>query len=402
MDIFIARQPVFTPQRRVFGYELLYRGTVDSSLKNTSGNKATTSVLTSAFLTEGVDKITGGKPCFVNFTRDLLLQNVPASFPQSLVIVEILEDVPPTAEIVDIVKELRNSGYSIALDDFVYSPSLEPLLQLANIIKFDFRISSVDTIQKTIHRLARYQLKYLAEKIETYSEFHTASKMGFSYFQGYFFCKPERIRIKEIDSSKIHLIALLAEVNKKSTTVRKIEQLIKNDVGMTYKLLRYINSAYFYRINRIESVSHAITYLGEREMKRFIVLMLISQLATDKPDELINLALTRAKMCELLAKESSFKEHEEEIFLLGLFSLLDAMLDTPMAEICEHLSLSQDLTEALSLQRGPLYPFLFATIAYEQRKKTECLQALAILDIPSSKLYPIYLEAVSFSQSFSD
>ena len=401
MDIFIARQPIFTLQRRLFAYELLYRGTRTSSLGTASGNRATTSVLSSAFLTEGIDKISGGKPCFINFTRDLLLQNLPASFSKAFVVVEILEDVPPTPEVLAIIQKLRNDGYTIALDDFVYDPSLDPLIRLANIIKFDFRLSSIDTIQRTIHRLSRFPLAYLAEKIESYSEFHTASKMGFSYFQGYFFCKPENIKIKEIDSAKIHLIALLAEVNKKTTTARRIEQLVKNDVGLSYKLLRYINSSYFYRINTIDSVSHAISYLGEKELRRFILLVIISQLVTDKPEELVHLALVRAKMCELIASECHLQDKAEELFLLGLFSLLDAMLDTKMAEICESLSLSEELTEALAHQKGLLYPVLLTTIAYEQRKKEECLKALESLHIPADRLYPMYLEAVTFSKSLN-
>lgn len=397
MDIFIARQPIFNIHKRLFAYELLYRGTKTSNLGNTSGNKATTSVLSSAFLTEGIDKISGSRPCFINFTRDLLLQNLPASFPKNLVVVEVLEDVPPTPDVVAICRKLREDGYSIALDDFVYDSSMEPLIAITDIIKFDFRLTPIDTLQKTLHRLSRYNLKYLAEKVETYEEFVQASKLGFSYFQGYFFSRPEKIRIREIDSAKINLVTLLAEVNRKTTTLRKLEKLIQSDVGLAYKLLRYLNSSYFYRLQRIESVAHAITYLGENEIRRFIILVVISELVTDKPGELVRLAVVRAKMSELLALETDKREKADEIFLLGLFSLLDAMLDTTMDYICERLSLGDLLKNALISQSGSFSPFLLAVISYEKRDKKACLAAVTELGLGTEKLHQHYLEAIAFS-----
>ena len=164
-------------------------------------------------------------------------------------------------------------------------------------------------------------MKYLAEKVESYEEFNHANKLGFSYFQGYFFAKPEKILIKEIDSSKINLVNLLAEVGRKTTTKRKIELIIQRDVALSYKLLRYINSSYFYLLNRIDSISHAIIYLGEKELRRFIILMLIFELASDKPDELVRLAVVRAKMGELLAQETTLKGKAHEIFMVGLFTV---------------------------------------------------------------------------------
>jgi c-di-GMP-related signal transduction protein len=399
MDIFIARQPILNVHKRLFAYELLYRGTKKSTLATASGNKATTSVLSSAFLTEGIDRISGSRPCFINFTRELLLQYIPLSFPKTLIVVEVLEDIPPTPDIVEVCRKLRAEGYSIALDDFVYDPSLDPLINVADIIKFDLRISSIDNIQKTLHKLSRYNLKYLAEKVESYEEFVQASKLGFSYFQGYFFCRPERIKIREVDSAKINLVNLLAEVNRKTTSLKKLEKIIQGDVGLAYKLLRYINSSYFYRLTKIESVAHAITYLGDREIRRFIILVLISELATDKPAELVRLAVVRAKMGELLARETALKEKEDEIFLLGLFSLLDAMLDTSLDFICERLSLGDHLKNALIHRTGPYAPYLQAVMSYEKRDKTGCLAALEKISLGPEKLHQMYMDAITFAES---
>jgi c-di-GMP-related signal transduction protein len=399
MDIFIARQPILNAHKKLFAYELLYRGTKTSTLATASGNKATTSVLSSAFLTEGIDKISGSRPCFINFTRELLLQNLPFSFPKTLIVVEVLEDVPPTPDVVEVCRKLRSEGYSIALDDFIYDPSLDPLINVADIIKFDIRLSSLDTIEKTLHKLSRYNLKYLAEKVESHEEFVQTSKLGFSYFQGYFFCRPERIKIREVDSAKINLVNLLAEVNRKTTSVKKLEKIIQGDVGLAYKLLRYINSSYFYRLTKIESVAHAITYLGDREIRRFLILVLISELATDKPAELVRLAVVRAKMGELLARETANKDREEEIFLLGLFSLLDAMLDTTMDYICERLSLGDHLKNALINRTGPYSPYLQVVICYEKRDKTGCLAASKNIGLGPEKLHHLYMEAISFAET---
>jgi c-di-GMP-related signal transduction protein len=399
MDIFIARQPILNVHKRLFGYELLYRGTKTSNLATASGNKATTSVLSSAFLTEGIDKISGSRPCFINFTRELLLQNLPFSFPKTLIVVEVLEDVPPTPDVVEICRKLRSDGYTIALDDFIYDPSLDPLINVADIIKFDLRLSSLDTIQKTQHKLSRYNLKYLAEKVESHEEFIQMSKLGFSYFQGYFFCKPERIKIKEVDSAKINLVNLLAEVNRKTTSLKKLEKIIQGDVGLVYKLLRFINSSYFYRVNKIESVAHAITYLGTREIQRFLILVLISELATDKPAELVRMAVVRAKMGELLARETVLKDKQDEVFLLGLFSLLDAMLDTTMDFICEHLSLGDHLKNALTNQAGPYSPYLQLIIGYEKRDKTRCLAAAKKIGLGLEKLHQMYMDSISYAES---
>ena len=189
MELFIARQPIFNLNLRLHAYELLYRGTKTHRLEDKDGDRATASVLTSTFLTEGIERISDSRPCFINFTRSLILQKLPAAFPKSQIVVEVLEDVPPTPDVVQICRELKDEGYTIALDDFVFDRSLIPLIELADIIKFDCILTPLDTIHPTLNRLRDYNLKYLAEKVETYDELEQARKLGFSYFQGFFFHK---------------------------------------------------------------------------------------------------------------------------------------------------------------------------------------------------------------------
>jgi c-di-GMP-related signal transduction protein len=397
MDIFVARQPILNEHKRLFAYELLYRGTDDGRLA--TGEKMTASLLTAAFLTEGIDVISGSRICFINFTKDLLLRGLPSSFPNQKIVVEILEDIPPTVEIQKACQMLRAEGYTIALDDFVYDKSLEPLIALADIIKIDFRISSEDEIRRTLRRLAHYPIKFLAEKVETYEEFEFALNLGFKYFQGYFFAKPEVFRVHELESVKASLIALLAEVTKKRTTAARLEQIIAKDVALSYKLLKYLNSSYFYRINAIESVRHAIVYLGEKEINRFILLVIISEIATDKPGELIKLAIVRARFCELLAESCNFSKMSAEIFLLGLLSLLDAMLDVKMEMVIDQLPLGNVLKNALSGRTGPMAPFLNAVIAYEQHNRGACLAALDELGVDKSLVQKMYVDSLAFADA---
>ncbi len=399
METLIARQPIFNVHRRLFAYELLYRGTNSLSLDNMGGDRATSRLLTSSFLTEGLEEISGNKPCFINFTEELITKNIAENFPKNKIVIEILEDVEPSAAVIAACKRLKQKGYTLALDDFVYAKKFLPLLELADIIKFDLLITPLNTLHPILYKLRGFNLKYLAEKIETYKEVGIAVKMGFSYFQGYFFARPETVRIQELASSKINLIQLLAEVNQKSLSTQRLTEIVATDVALSYKLLRWINSAYFYTITEITSITHAIAYLGEKEVRKFVTLVIISEMATDKPDELIKLATSRAKFCELLSRASTRKTDPNEIFMLGLFSLLPAMLDTPMVQILTRISLSPALHNALLGNKSPLSNYLLAVTTYEQQDMQRCLAALMAIGVKQEKIYNIYLSSLKFADS---
>lgn len=399
METIIARQPIFNFNKRLFAYELLYRGTKNLSLDNIGGDRATTSLLTSAFLTEGIERISSNKPCFINFTEELLLGNIIENFSKSKIVIEILEDVAPTPEVIAACKNLKKEGYILALDDFVFDKKLYPLIELADIIKIDFLLTPVDTIHKTLHYLSHYDIELLAEKVETHEEFIKAVKLGFTYFQGYFFAKPEVMRIRELETSQVHLLRLVTEINRKEISTEKLTQLITEDVSLSYKLLRYVNSAYFYLIKQVESITHAITYLGEDEIRRFVTLVAISELASKKTPELIKLATVRAKFCEQLGLHSGWMTNPEELFLLGLFSLLHAMLDSPMETLLERLPLTDELKLALVSNSGPLSSFLKTVESYEQGQHEEYIQALKIIEVDKDDVHTLYLEALSYADN---
>lgn len=397
MEQYIARQPIFNLHKKVYAYELLYRGAKHYSLDKVSGNRATASLLSSAFLTRDIKDISSFKPCFINFTQDLLEKKLPESFSKESVVVEILEDVEPTPQVVGACQQLHDKGYKLALDDFVYERKFIPLLQLADIVKIDFRLTPYKTILRTLDILARYKVKLLAEKVETLEEFEAAAKLGFFYFQGYFFSRPEQIKIQELTTTQATHLRLLAEVAKKSTTIDKLHKIIANDISVSYKLLRFLNSSYFYRLQEIKSVKQAIAYLGLKELRHFVMLVIISEVTTNKPGELVRLGLVRAKFCELLGESSDHSIDSAELFVVGLFSLLDAMLDAPMAEIMERLPVSNGIKEALLTDTGPYCIYLELVKNYEKNNEALFIPLFERLELDPEKVNTCYLTAIKYA-----
>lgn len=397
MDVHIARQPIFDSRKKIFAYELLLRQFQETNGDQLSGDRVTTNLLSSAFLTEDIERITGSKPCFINFSENLLLKELAPSFPKTKIIIDIPKEVSPSREVIAACRHLSEQGYILALDDFAYHTNLLPLIELANIIKIDCRPLADDIIERMLDHLARFSLKLLAEKIETHGAFEHARKLGFHYFQGYFFAEPESLRIVEIASNTLSLLNLLAEVNRPSTSLEKLEQIIASDVAISYKLLRYINSAFYSLLKEVNSIRQALIYLGEQEIRRFVTLVIVSELAADKPAELVRLSIIRARWCQLLAENSQRAQETGEFFLLGLFSLIDAILDKPKAQLMKMLPLSDQVREALTLQEGPFAPFLQAIITYEQGHSKLCLRHLREIRVDPAKMYDFYLEAVQFS-----
>ena len=399
MDQFIARQPILNVHKRLYGYELLYRGAEPYTLQNVSGNRATASLLSSTFLTRGIDEISGMRPCFINFTQDLLERNLPAAFPKNQIVVEVLENIEPTPKLIAVCQKLKSEGYTLALDDFVYNPKLEPLIDCAKIIKIDVRLTPLDTITRTLNRLQNHKVKLLAEKVESVKDFEMANKMGFTYFQGYFFSKPEKIEIKELSSVKVNLLRLLAEVTRKETTMEKLREIISVDIAISYKLMRFLNSAYFYRLQEVKTVKHAIAYLGEKELRRFVLLVVVSELASEHPGELTRLALVRAKFCELLAEASPHSASSGELFIMGLFSLLDTMLGTPMTRVMDRLPISRPVKDALTNQSGTMATFLKIAVAFERNQQKKIVSLIRELRISGTgrTITEAYMTAVKYA-----
>ncbi|MBA3008394.1 MAG: HDOD domain-containing protein [Desulfocapsa sp.] len=395
MDVFVARQPIFNRHRRIFAYELLFRDGNSNAFPGIDGDEATSSLLSSSFFTVGIEQIASGHRAFINFTEEMLLRGVPSMFPARSIVVEILEDVAPSEEVIAACSTLVSKGYMLALDDFIYSRDRIPLLELVKIIKVDFMQSSNEQILESIAISKEYNCKLLAEKIETYEEYDRASRMGFVYFQGYFFAKPEVLKNKEISSSQMFYMQLLVEVNRAEFEIKKLESLIKQDVAISYKLIKYLNSAYYSRLQPLSSIRQAIAFLGEQGIKMFVSLIATSKLAENKPDELIRTSCIRARFLELLGKE--LQQDQGLFFMLGLFSLLDAILDAPMESLMRQLPVSEGIMEALVYKTGPLFPYLQLIQLYESGQWSELDQIMTHLDLENTNIMDFYLDAVCWS-----
>jgi c-di-GMP-related signal transduction protein len=401
MDAYVARQPIFNRRRRIYGYELLFRDASTKFVPGMDGDAATSTVLGNSYFNIGMDHLIDGKKSFINFTQNLLVQKVPLLLPSSATVVEILEDVEPTPELIEACREIAQKGYVIALDDFTYSPELNPLIEIANIIKFDFRASSLDEIKDYLRRIQRHdKLSLLAEKVETHDEFKTARKMGFDYFQGYFFCKPELIKGKEISGSQLNLLQIMVAVNQPDFDFGNLEKLIAPDVSLSYKLLRYINSAFFAKAQDIASIQQALVYMGEAEIRRFVSLVAMSNLAKGKPDELIRAACIRAKFCELLGDVTPWPAKPAELFTVGMFSLIDAILDQPMGRIMKELPLADGIKNALARRKGELVGYLGLIEYYEKGQWGLMSRVADALRIPQETFPELYRQACQWANTF--
>ena len=398
---FIARQPIFKKNLQIYGYEFLFRDSIKNAAPLIDGDIATSRVLSTTFITNDFYKYTEGRKAFINFTRNLIVNEIPLIFPNKAIVVEILENVRADDEVIKACKNFVQKGYLIALDDFIYDPDLKPLIDLADIIKIDFRQTSPETMKNYIGQLRKYKKIFLAEKVETYKEFRSALSLGFDYFQGYFFSKPEIIKERKLQTSKINLLLVICEINRKKFNLDQLEKFISHDVVLSYKLLRYVNSAYYRRISEIKSVKQALILLGEVEIKRFIAFMAMTKLSEGKPTELIKVSSIRAKFCELLGSHMEMAENIDELFTLGLFSLLDAIMDNSMENIMKRLPLSKSIKNALILGKGPLKKIFSLAKFYEKGDWRNVKLLSGQMNINEDKLPDLYLKAVEWGNSLS-
>jgi c-di-GMP-related signal transduction protein len=399
MDIYIARQPIFTRSKEIFAYELLFRGGMENCFPGIDGDSATSRLLSNTFFASSIEQITGGKRAFINFTRELLIRKIPMMFPPQITTLEILENISPDDKVIECCRELSHMGYVLALDDFTYTPDKEPLIDLSDIIKVDFMLSTNEQIEDYATRFKGNGKKLLAEKVETAEDFDKALQMGFTYFQGYFFSKPQVIRETDIPTLKMNLLGIMAEVRKEDYEVSKLQKLIKRDVGISYKLLRYLNSPFFRRMQEISTIHQAIVMLGEKGIKQFLSVIILSELSQDKPDELLKSSVIRACLCENLGLQKGKGPDPSELFMLGLFSHIDAILDSSMEKIMGKMPLSEIIKKTLTGSKTEISDYLGLAVSYELGEWDRVALLASSLGISQEKLPQIYLDALHMADS---
>ena len=397
MDIFLARQPIFNKNMDVYGYELLYR---NNNVKNLcqffDAKEASLEVIAASFVVIGLTKLTGGKKAFINFTEDLLQEEFATILPKEDLIIEVLEDVEPTKENVEACHNLVKAGYKIALDDFEYKAAYNDLINISSIIKVDFINSSRAACKELINKYKNSKILFLAEKIETQEDFNDALAMGYSLFQGYHFCKPMILSAKKVEPFKLNAIELVKLVNEDVPNFKEIAKVIENDVSLSFNLLKLVNSLAFSRGTKIKSILQAISLLGEKEIRKWITLVAIEKISSDKTKELLRLSIIRAKFCEVLCHKFSLGNRKTELFLLGLFSLMDAMMDVPKEDVFLELPISEELKEALIKQTGIFADCYEIMIAYERANWGLVAQIAVKYKLSEAEIATAYYEAVKW------
>jgi EAL and modified HD-GYP domain-containing signal transduction protein len=401
MTLFIGRQPILDRSQKTYGYELLFRDGPENVFNGQDPDHATMKVIDTSIGQMGIQKITGGRRAFINFTRNLLLEDYGNLLPRDQVVIEILETITPDADITASCRRLKDAGYTLALDDFQYTPAYEPLLEIVDIIKVDLSTSDE---RERLHFAETYlprNITLIAERVETLAEFEQTKEMGYSYFQGYFFSKPVVLTAEKPPESKLARIQLLMEISRPEFDFRQAEEIIKHDPTLSMKLLRYINSALFGIRQEIKSIRQALTLLGEKNIRKWCTILVISSLAEDKPTELFKQAIVRARFCELLAVPAGQTGADQELFMIGMFSLLDTILSQTMPDLLADLPLSKSVKETL-LGEPTRFQDIFNLVTAFENSNWDRIETLAdSLHIQSEVLPELQQQAFAWADQIS-
>lgn len=370
MDVYVARQPIFDRNMNVFGYELLYRKSMNNFYEGFNDNQATAELINNTFLTMHFHELTGGTKGFINFSNDMIIKEVPLLLPKESTIVEISERAEISDSLIAACKKLSEDGYIIALDDFVFNESYLPLIEIADIIKIEFSTAGYE-IQRNLLKTYKNKIKFVAEKVETREEYQLALDMGYDYFQGYFFSKPVIIKSKEIDSLNINLIRIMSVLNEKEPDYQKITEIIETDIGLSYKLLKLANSVSLGSRNKIHSIKQALVQLGITELRKWVYVLMLKNVQNVENKELIKTCLIRAKLMELLSIDIGNNDKKLEYFLTGMFSSIDVLLNRDMKDLIDELLLTDDVKGALLGEDNEIKKMLDMVINYETLKQNK-------------------------------
>jgi len=397
MYFYAARQPILDRDKNLYAYELLFRDGLENVFPDIDGDEATSRMIAGSQFNFGLEDFLGDKPGFINFTLDTLMKKFPSLLSPEQVVIEVLETVQPGKRLLAEVQELKQQGYVIALDDYIHQPVWRHFYPYVDIIKIDFRSTTTEQIHEIIDAIKDFpNIQLLAEKVETNAEFQQALAMGFHYFQGYFFSKPEVLQSKTLSPAQMTLAELLYETAKSEVDLAKITSIFQRDINLSYKLLRYTNSAAFKRRAEIESIKQALVVLGQVELKKFLSVLFTAQVASDKPAELMRLAMTRAKFCEGLATLHR-QSDVAKAFLTGMMSLIDAILDEPMDSVMSKLPLAKEIKDALLGEPTLLHLYLSLVKYYENAQWQQAKEVIAQLGLAVDQVPDKYHEAVQWA-----
>jgi c-di-GMP-related signal transduction protein len=402
-EIFLGRQPILDRDQRLVAYELLFRSGHVNASDVTDDLQATASVINHAFSEMGIQAVLGPHRGFINVSADMLHSDMIELLPREQVVLELLETIEINDDIVSRCHELRKKGFSLALDDFVFDDAYLPLLGIVDIVKIDLLLHDPDELRNAVQRLKQWPVRLLAEKVDSAEQAQYCMELGFDLFQGYYFAKPSILSVKRADPAHLSLMTLLGLVLGDAET-HEIEQAFKQSPGLTYNLMRLVNSVAAGVGKKIGSVSQAILVLGRRQLQRWLQLSLFTlQPGSRYPSPLMQLAASRGKFMEILAgKENRDRDDCDEAFMTGILSLLDVLLGMPHEEIITQLNLTENVRMALLGREGDLGRLLLLAEYVEQADRTSAAALLA--KSPGLSLHDLTqaeLEALAWVNDFA-
>jgi len=392
---FLARQPILTSDRNLFAYEILSRYGPENYCRPKPGAAVSVNAMDELFLM-GIRTMTDGQPAFLNCTREFLIQDFLTLMPRELVVGEILETVAPDAEVVDACRRMKQLGYRLALDDYCDLPETQPLLEFADFVKIDVLLTSEAEQQRIVDRCRARNIPTIAEKVETNQQFESCRALGYDYFQGYFFCRPQIVGRRSVPANKTVYLELLQAANDPVFNLHRISMIFKRDVSLSYRLLRYLNSAVFAFRAEIHSIPHALSLLGERAMRKWISLVSVAALGDEMADSLLRLPLLRARFCELIGEKIGMLRETNELFLLGLLSVMDALLNVPMAVVLQDVKVDAEIAKALQGFDSRYRPVFEVVLDYESGTWGQLAESCRRIGLHENFLPDLYLRSVGW------
>lgn len=401
-QVFLARQPILDRQQKIVAYELLFRSSHDATTAQISDeHDASATVFANTLCDLGTKWVLGDKLAFINVSASMLLGGgVVELLPPERVVLELLETVQPSTQVLARCQYLRAKGFRFALDDFELNEKNAQFLPLASYIKIDIRQTPLEKVRPMLAEFEKRHVsaKLLAEKLETAKEFKACKELGFDFFQGYYFAHPETLSARTINPAYESVLLLLNKVRENASPV-EIEKFFKHDVALTFKLLRYINSVGFGLSCEIESIRHAITILGYQQLYRWLTLLLVTAGQATAPHALLITAMTRGRLTELLGQDGMSPQDRDNLFIVGIFSLLDAILETPMELVVEKLSLPATVSDALLARQGAYGAYLELTEACESGNASKIWELTASLQLEPEKVNSAHIEALAWAET---
>ncbi|MFZ1493313.1 MAG: HDOD domain-containing protein [Candidatus Competibacter denitrificans] len=389
-EIYFARQPIYNRDLEIAGYELFYRQAADAdSADFLDAEIATSQVVLNTVGELGLEQVVGPHKAFINVARDFVVSGYLEMFASPQLVFEVAGSLVVDQPLLEALQQLHERGYRFVLDDYRDDEANQALLTIVDYVKIDMLVTPQDEVQRMVELLRQRSIVLMAERIETQEVQEFCQALGFDYFQGYHFSQPKVLKFHGVRANQLSVLQLVSKLYQPDIDLEAIEALIRQDVSLSYKLLRYINSAYFNLPHRIDSIQRAIVLLGTRNVRAWATLVSLANIDNHRSD-LITIALERAKMCELLAAAMGIKQKESG-YTVGLLSVLDAMTQAPMANVLATLPLDEDINEALLRHEGPLGRILACTLAYERCD----WEGLDTLGLEMSQINDAYMTALA-------